>query len=210
MAADPYGLSRAEREALRDVAAASEAMTRGAEAQAQREAAARLEQEARAEHAAAERLSAELDAVKAEIADHRHASASVPALDASLPQTLRERRAGAADPWLGSVFTMNSLRGVVSKKKRRFQKDGFDLDLSYITPQIIAMGFPSVGAEQRYRNPMSEVQDFFQAYHPRHSMVVNLCCERGYAATEFEHAVAFPFMDRECRAGSGCDCRPRL
>ena len=69
---------------------------------------------------------------------------------------------------------------------------------------------PQALAEQRYRNPMSEVQDFFQAYHPRHSMVVNLCCERGYAATEFEHAVAFPFMDRECRAGSGCDCRPRL
>ena len=46
---DPYGLSRAERQALKDVAAAAEAMTRGAEAQAQREAAARLEQEARAE-----------------------------------------------------------------------------------------------------------------------------------------------------------------
>ena len=36
-------------------------------------------------------------------------------------------RAGAADPWLGSVFTMNSLRGVVSKKKRRFQKDRWAL-----------------------------------------------------------------------------------
>ena len=36
-------------------------------------------------------------------------------------------------------------RNLVSKQKRRFTQDGFDLDLSYITECIIAMGIPSQG-----------------------------------------------------------------
>lgn len=44
---------------------------------------------------------------------------------------------------------MNTVRSIVSKKKKRFisADEGFDLDLSYITPRIIAMGFPSSGVE---------------------------------------------------------------
>ena len=70
---------------------------------------------------------------------------AAPMLDASLPLSLREQP--RSDPWLGSMFTMNSLRGVVSKKKRRFKEGGFDLDLTYVTPRLIGMGFPSVEFE---------------------------------------------------------------
>ena len=57
------------------------------------------------------------------------------------------------------------IRGVVSKKKNRFVEDGFNLDLTYITPRIIAMGFPSVGQEALYRNPLDMVQKFFNSRH---------------------------------------------
>ena len=82
------------------------------------------------------------------------------------------------------------IRGVVSKKKKRFVEDGFDLDLSYITPNIVAMGFPSVGQEALYRNPMHEVQRFFKERHAGHYKVYNLCSERAYESSEFEEVRA--------------------
>lgn len=88
------------------------------------------------------------------------------------------------------------VRGLVSKKKKRFQEDGFDLDLTYITDQIIAMGFPSVGREASYRNPMTEVQRFFNERHPGHFKIYNLCSERKYEPSCFDGACAhYPFDD---------------
>jgi phosphatidylinositol-3,4,5-trisphosphate 3-phosphatase/dual-specificity protein phosphatase PTEN len=92
---------------------------------------------------------------------------------------------------------MAAMRSVVSQNKIRFQEDGFDLDLTYITPRIIAMGFPSTGRESYYRNPMQEVERFFAKRHPGRFRVYNLCRERDYdAPTRFGGSHRrFPFDD---------------
>ena len=53
---------------------------------------------------------------------------------------------------------MKTARRLVSKKKARYNEDGFDLDLTYVTDNLIAMGYPSSGTEAWYRNPLPEVQ----------------------------------------------------
>ncbi|XP_044509107.1 phosphatidylinositol 3,4,5-trisphosphate 3-phosphatase and protein-tyrosine-phosphatase PTEN2A-like isoform X2 [Mangifera indica] len=98
-------------------------------------------------------------------------------------------------------------RHAVSQNKRRYQEGGFDLDMTYITENVIAMGFPagdmSSGffgyVEGFYRNHMEEVIKFFETYHKDKYKVYNLCSERLYDATLFEGKVAsFPFDDHNC------------
>lgn len=95
-----------------------------------------------------------------------------------------------------SHFVADIIRSTVSKKKRRFIKDGFDLDLTYITDRIIAMGFPSEKMEGVYRNNLQIVKTFLEKRHPGHYMVYNLCSERDYDQTKFDGRVArFGFDD---------------
>ncbi|KAF9675876.1 hypothetical protein SADUNF_Sadunf09G0079000 [Salix dunnii] len=98
-------------------------------------------------------------------------------------------------------------RHAVSQNKRRYQEGGFDLDMTYITENIIAMGFPagdmSSGffgyVEGLYRNHMEEVIKFFETHHKDKYKVYNLCSERLYDASLFEGKVAcFPFDDHNC------------
>ena len=44
----------------------------------------------------------------------------------------------------------NFFRELVSKEKIRFIDDDFNLDLSYITPRVIAMAYPAEGLESVY------------------------------------------------------------
>lgn len=49
---------------------------------------------------------------------------------------------------------MNSIRKMVAGNRRRLENNDYSLDLTYITPRIIAMSYPSNGFESLYRNPI--------------------------------------------------------
>mmetsp|Transcript_125332 Transcript_125332/g.350977 ORF Transcript_125332/g.350977 Transcript_125332/m.350977 type:complete len:858 (+) Transcript_125332:222-2795(+) len=88
------------------------------------------------------------------------------------------------------VLAMRTLsKHIVSKQKHRYvdTNNGFDLDLTYITPKIIAMGWPSSSVlEAQLRNSMSEVKRFLKIRHGGCYKVYNLCIERVNAKGSFE------------------------
>ena len=72
----------------------------------------------------------------------------------------------------------NLIKRLVSKQKRRFQDSDFDLDMSYITEKVIAMGYPSTGVETMYRNSLSDIIKFFHTRHNDQVKIYNLCLEK--------------------------------
>jgi hypothetical protein len=92
----------------------------------------------------------------------------------------------------------HSCRKAVSGKKKRFIQNGFDLDLAYITPNIIVHGFPAAGIEHLYRNPRYEIRRFMDTYHLDNYKMYNFCCEpgRGYHPDVYHGRVErYPFKD---------------
>ncbi|KAI9912001.1 hypothetical protein PsorP6_008969 [Peronosclerospora sorghi] len=86
---------------------------------------------------------------------------------------------------------MKALRAAVSGSRVRFVQDGYDLDLTYISPKLIAMGYPASGVEKTYRNDINEVANLLNFRHPNAYRVYNLS-ERSYDYSKFEGRV------REC------------
>ena len=89
------------------------------------------------------------------------------------------------------------IKSLVSQDKNRFCYDGYDLDLTYITKRIIAMGLPCTSYEAYYRNNILDVIRFFQERHPNHHKVYNLCEEKKYKDDVFYKQGFFPFQDHE-------------
>ncbi|EXB59519.1 Phosphatidylinositol-3,4,5-trisphosphate 3-phosphatase and dual-specificity protein phosphatase PTEN [Morus notabilis] len=96
---------------------------------------------------------------------------------------------GLVDSSRSAVKAMQvKARHIVSQNKRRYQDGGFDLDMTYITENIIAMGFPA-----------GSLTSGFFGYLEGKYKVYNLCSERLYDASLFEGKVAsFPFDDHNC------------
>ena len=66
---------------------------------------------------------------------------------------------------------MNIVKVLVSKKNNLFCYDGYNLDLTYIITNILAMAYPSTSLEGLYRNPMDEVQKLFNTRHPSYGKI---------------------------------------
>lgn len=95
------------------------------------------------------------------------------------------------------------LRRLVSQNKQRHvERVGdtkFDLDLTYLTEQIICMALPATGPESIYRNPIESIAKFLEHHHAGKYKVFNLCNERQYDISAFQGACAtFPFDDHGC------------
>lgn len=88
---------------------------------------------------------------------------------------------------LSTIKMTNPLRNLVSKRRIRYTKDGFDLDLTYINDRIIAMGYPAEHMESIYRNKIEDVQKMLDKNHPDCYKVYNLCSERSYNQNRFPY-----------------------
>ncbi|GAA5846662.1 hypothetical protein JCM3766R1_005800 [Sporobolomyces carnicolor] len=83
---------------------------------------------------------------------------------------------------------LNTIRGIVSGKKARYQEEGFDLDLVNVTERMIIMGYPAAGLASLYRNKRSDVLKFLEPFAP-HYRIFNLCplYENSYDANAIVH-----------------------
>ena len=70
---------------------------------------------------------------------------------------------------------MNILRQIVSGPKNRYREDGYNLDLTYITPRLIAMAYPAESVvEKMYRNSIDDVAKFLNKNHKDNYQIINV------------------------------------
>ena len=57
----------------------------------------------------------------------------------------------------------NMIRKKVSGKRNRLKTDGYNLDITKITPRILAMSYPASNKMQKfYRNDIMEVSNYLK------------------------------------------------
>lgn len=93
-----------------------------------------------------------------------------------------------------SFFSKHGLRQVVSQKRVRFQDGEFDLDLSYICPNILAMGLPANGVDGLFRNNEQDVSKMLNKFHPGSYTIFNLA-QKKYDYSLFNKVVDLGWKD---------------
>ncbi|KAN0065940.1 Telomerase protein component 1 [Thecaphora frezii] len=92
------------------------------------------------------------------------------------------------------------VRRIVSGQKARFHDPilSLDLDLVYVTDNIVIMGFPASGVASLYRNSRSSVRKFLDHRHEDMYRIYNFCplTENSYDPEYFYNRVSrYPFPD---------------
>ncbi|KIY71806.1 hypothetical protein CYLTODRAFT_418520 [Cylindrobasidium torrendii FP15055 ss-10] len=92
------------------------------------------------------------------------------------------------------------VRKLVSGRKARFEDGDLDinLDLVYLTDQVIIMGYPASGVEGLYRNRREDAKKFLETRHGKNYWIYNFCpiTENSYDASFFDGRVSrYPFPD---------------
>ena len=85
---------------------------------------------------------------------------------------------------------------IVTKQRMMYNRDGFALDLSFVTPSCIAMSLPATGSRATFRNPIEEVERFLDTKFPDRYTVFNLCAEPSYGAEHFRDRVEHIPIDK--------------
>jgi len=85
-------------------------------------------------------------------------------------------------------FLANKIKHAVSQNRNRYVDGDYDLDLTYITNRIIAMGFPGDGLKGLYRNDSQAIAQFLGKYHHGRFMIFNLS-QLTYGEDKFENNV---------------------
>src|SRR3989338_1175279 len=89
----------------------------------------------------------------------------------------------------------NKLRTLVSVDRYRYKEGEYNLDLTYITPRIIAMATVGEGLESVWRNHIDNVARFLTEKHEGRYLIFNLS-EKSYDYSKFNNAVMeFGFPD---------------
>ena len=79
---------------------------------------------------------------------------------------------------------MNFIRTKCSGQKNRLIQGKYNLDLTYITPRLIAMGFPSSGIHTIYRNNITDVANYLNENIDKNYLLINVS-ENTYDSRKF-------------------------